>query len=147
MATQKEQKGPGGRPLIFETPEELQAAIDSYFETCDRETIAVFHKQLDRKTGSPVTMDVSKPYTVEGLAIHLGVHRETILNYRDRPEFFDIIMRAREKITQSKIERALIGAYDPRFTVFDLINNSGYKNEKSVDHTSGGEPSKQIIIE
>lgn len=135
-----------GKKLMFDTPEELQAAVDSYFEACDNETIAVLHKQLD-KSGQPVRLDIKRPYTVEGLAMHLNTSRMVILNYEGREEYAEIISKAKQRITQHKVERGLIGAYEPRFAMFDLINNSGYKNEKAVDHTSGGQPITRIIVE
>lgn len=146
MKEDSEDKNPVGRPLAFKTPEELQEAISSYFEACDSSEIKVYHKQLT-KSGELVEVPIRRPYTVEGLAEHLGVSRMTLINYKGRPEFFYTITQAIEKITRHKIELALVGAYDSRFAVFDLINNSNYRNEKHIDHKTGGERITSVIIE
>ncbi|MDD5060923.1 MAG: terminase small subunit [Candidatus Marinimicrobia bacterium] len=70
------EKHPGGRPLLFETPEDLQNAVDLYFLTCD----------------SP---DKPQPKSVCGLALALGfVDRQSIYDYEKRPQFSCIIKRA-----------------------------------------------------
>lgn len=64
-----------GRPLVFETVERLQAAIDDYFS----------------KTAEA-------DYLITGLALHLNTSRETLINYEGRPEFFDAVKGAKLRI-------------------------------------------------
>ena len=68
---------PGGRPLKFQTPEELQEKVDLYFEKCD-------------KTG--------EPYAITGLALALDTDRATLCNYGNREEYADIIFRAKLRV-------------------------------------------------
>jgi hypothetical protein len=72
----------GGRPPHYKTVEELQSAINDYFE------------------GAP-----EKP-TVTGLALELGfLDRSSLYNYKERKEFSDTIKRAVLKIESKHEER------------------------------------------
>lgn len=66
---------PAGRPLKYKTPEELEEAIQGYFE--------------------------QNPFypTVSGLSLHLGfADRSSMYNYKDREEFSHTIKKAILKI-------------------------------------------------
>jgi hypothetical protein len=91
-----------GRPLLFKTPEKLEAAIHRYFDDCDE---GEERPVVDRK-GNPVVDDDGEvmmaktpvPYTMEGLALALDCDRRTITNYAHRDAYFPIITRARKRI-------------------------------------------------
>ena len=99
-----------GRPLKYETPEELESAIDAYFDETERPTLS-------------------------GLALFLGFDsRQTLYNYKERDEFLDIIKRAR-LIVESKYEERLV--YEPNQTgVIFALKNMEWKDSKSLDHQS-----------
>ena len=67
----------GGRPLKFNSVEELQSKIDSYFAWAEE------HR---------------KPLTIERLAVFLYVDRDTILNYEKKDEYFGTIKKAKSYI-------------------------------------------------
>ena len=106
-----------GRPLIFETLEELEAAIDEYFEE------GAFMVSGDNKVYAP---------TMAGLALHLGVDRKTITNYGNRDEFFPAIKKARGKVEEA-LEQRLYGNAVTGI-IFNLKNNFGWqdKTEKEI---------------
>lgn len=148
--------GQGSGPHFkFETPEHLQKLVDEYFEKTDKEFLPVYHKSLTREESALVTMPIRRPYTIEGLCLHLDITRTTLLEYEkhytgdeaDAPLYNAIIRKAKDRITLDQIERALIGENNAQFTKFNLINNSNYKDEKAIDHTSGGQPITKIIVE
>lgn len=125
-------KNKGGRPLKFESAEVLQQKIDEYFDWCDSRVTKVPTKAGVIEVPDP------RPYTMSGLAYYLGTNRETIRNYSNREEFFDTISRAREKVEQF-VEESL---WKPKITsgvTFNLKNNFGWRDEKNIDHTSGGD--------
>lgn len=66
-----------GRPLKFQSVEELQQKIDKYFEITPAEEV-----------------------TITGLALHLDTYRETLMNYEHKDEFMDTIKRAKLKVQQ-----------------------------------------------
>lgn len=96
---------PGGRPVKY-TPSELQASIDEYFATEQKPTIA-------------------------GLAVYLEMDRQTLYNYRERDEFFDILKRAVNKV-EAKYEGRLIYENNPTGVIFAL-KNMGWKDKTEQD--------------
>ena len=129
-----------GRPLKYKTVEDLQDAIDKYFERCDSNTKTVLHQ----KTGELITIPYPIPYTVEGLAATLEVDRRTITNYEERSEFFPTIKKAKNKILQNLKERALLGDNVASITIFNLKNNYGYTDKQEIEH-SGGQKTEHSI--
>jgi hypothetical protein len=109
--------------------------IDQYFEESDRRKIKVWAKQLDRE-GNPVALKVQRPYTVEGLANHLEMHRSTLLNYQKKEgfeEFFATITRAIQRIVDQRVAMGLIGAYDSAMTRFLLMNMAGMREKGETE--------------
>lgn len=115
---------PAGRPLKFETPEQLESLVESYFTMCDQE---------------------KKPYTITGLAIWLDTSRETLLNYTERPEFFDTIKRAKIRCENWVEEGALTNRINATSAIFNLKNNYGWKDKTEQDITSNGESIQPIV--
>ena len=95
------------RPLIYETPEELQDAVDKYFNGNDRVTLS-------------------------GLALHLGFDsRQTLYNYGERDEFLDIIKKARMTVEATYEERLI---YEPNQTgVIFSLKNMGWNDGREKD--------------
>ena len=112
----------------FVDTRDMQVMVDSYFEQCDDD----------------------KPLTVVGLAVHLGISRETLNVYatgefdHQKREFdtgdnegdgySDILKRAKDMIEQDKLEKALIGKYNTAVSIFDLKNNHGYTDKIENSH-------------
>jgi hypothetical protein len=94
-----------GRPLIFQSPDELKTAIDLYFAEDERPTLA-------------------------GLAYALNISRQTLYNYAEKDEFFDIIKKARERV-EAKYENRLIYENNPTGVIFAL-KNMGWKDRNEV---------------
>lgn len=120
----------GGRPLKFESVEALEEMISGYFLDCDQN---------------------KRPYTITGLAIWLDTSRETLINYEERPEFFDTIKRAKVKCENYVEEGALMNRINATSAIFNLKNNYGWKDKTEVDQktdiTSGGQPITGMKIE
>ncbi len=108
----------GGRPMIWKTPEELQEMVDKYFKSTDR-------------------------WTLSGLAVFLGIDRQTLYNYKERDQFFDIIKNARNKVESIYEERAIY-ENNPTGVIFAL-KNMGWTDRMANDHTSGGDKIAPII--
>jgi hypothetical protein len=66
-----------GRPPIIETPEEFEALADLYFEGCQENNIMP---------------------TVNGLCLTLGMCRETLLRYEEKPGFSDTVKKHRMRL-------------------------------------------------
>lgn len=122
---------PGGRPLKYDDPDELQRAIDQYFDDCDQEIIVKQHPHSKGIT----EVKTPKPYTMAGLARALNIDRDTLNNYKKYDRFFGVIMRARDKVHEQNLSLALLGCHDSKIAALNLASNYGYATKKDVDIT------------
>lgn len=95
----------GGRPPLYTSPEELQKLVDDYLNNYQRPTLA-------------------------GLAVNLGMSRQSLYNYNEKDEFFDILKRARD-IIEAHYEERMIYEDKPVGTIFAL-KNMGWKDRTDV---------------
>lgn len=108
---------PGGRPLKFKTVEELDEKINQYFTKCENEG--------------------KRPFITE-MAFYLDTSRETLREYKERPEYVDSIKRALARC-EMELERNLLeGKVNPTGAIFNLKNNYGWRDKTETDVTSGG---------
>lgn len=99
-----------GRPRIYNDVDELQKAVDSYFE---------FIVIADKKP------------SVTGLALHLGfADKTTLYEYRDRPEFSYPIKRGLLMVEQYHEER--LDANSVTGSIFAL-KNMGWKDKQEIE--------------
>ena len=114
-----------GAPFIFETPEQLQTAVDLYFQ-------------------DPST----KPWRISGLADYLQVTRKCLLEYRHRSAYESILVRAKTKI-ESAIEAYLLerGGPAPGGVIFNLCNNfESWHQKQEQDLNVGGQQDNPIRV-
>lgn len=108
---------PNGRPLKWESPQEMQIAIDLYFDKCDRE---------------------KRPYTVSGLAYALDTDRELLLNYQKKDLYSNTITRAKKRIV-AYAEETLWNAKNPSGVIFSMKNNFPLAFRDKVETEQSGE--------
>ena len=106
-----------GRKKLYSAASDMQKIIDKYFIECDEK---------------------GKPYTMSGLAYALDMDRKSLLNYSKDEEFFPTIKKAKEKVEQQLEENALMGKANSIFTIFNLKNNYGWKDQVEVKEESNG---------
>ena len=119
-------KNPGGRPPAFETPEELQVMVDSYFES-----LKIYNGEGDHIE--------TKPALVTGIALHLGFcTRQSFYDYEKKPLFTYTIKVARLRV-ESSYEGQLFGKCTAG-AIFGLKNVGGWsdKQDISTEHTFTG---------
>ena len=97
-----------GRPMKYDCPEELERVVALYFDACDEQ---------------------DRPYTVSGLALALGMTREQLLRYQERPEFTDTIKRAKQRVAVYVEEQLFRKVGSVSGIIFSLKNNFGWKDE------------------
>ena len=147
-----------GRPLKWNTPEELQLKIDEYFDSCWDFKRDMFGGRIEDKIPVGVTdngktkwkkngyvMKQVKPYTVSGLAVYLGTSRETLMNYQKRDEYFDAIKSAKDRVYAYVEESLFYGK--PTGAIFSLKNNYGWKDKYQQDSKIVIENNIQEILE
>ena len=119
----------GGRPMKFQSPEELQSKIDSYFDYCESRTKKEVVKTRDYY--EVIDLPDPIPYTVYGLADFLDCDADTLLKYQTRDAFSVLIARAKSKILTNKVERGLDGKSNPQMTKLLLGHNYGIIEPKA----------------
>lgn len=132
-----------GQPKKFKSVEQMQIAIDKYFESCfrpltNKEGNIVYDKDNN------VTMVQFKPFVICGIANALDISRQTLLNYTKDFEYFDTITRAKARCEQYAEER-LFDKDGVNGAKFSLINN--YCNWKDKQETVLTDQRKIEIID
>jgi len=100
-----EKKHAGGRPPIFAEEDALASRMDSYFAECDEK---------------------EKPYTIAGLALHLGMTTQGLREYQEKDKFSCIIKKAKQKV-EANVESLLLEGKGSG-AIFWLKNHAGYKD-------------------
>lgn len=93
--------------MTYSNPEELERVIQLYFDTCDRQ---------------------ERPYTVSGLAFAVGMTRDQLIKYQERPEFMDTIKYAKQKVAVYVEEQLYRKSGSVTGIIFSLKNNFGWKD-------------------
>lgn len=97
--------------LKYKTEKDLQEGIDKYFQECNEREL---------------------PYTMSGLAESLDIDRRTLTNYSNNDLFFPLIKKAKQKVERQLEENALMGKSNSTFTIFNLKNNYGWRDQVEV---------------
>jgi len=98
----------GGRPPLYDTPEQMQEAIDAYFDNL-----------------------VDRPPTVTGLVLSLGFDHKSSLDYylQEKPQFSGTIKAAKSRIEEF-LEQTLYRQTSVTGIIFNLKNNFWWKDEQ-----------------
>lgn len=125
----------GGRPPLYETPQDLLLACDEYFEYIKGEKGT---EEIDNaKTGKKETNEYWVRYpeyaTITGLTLFLGFsHRQSLDDYEKKQEFSDIIKRARTRV-EHEYEKKL---HDDKNTgAIFALKNMGWKDKTEVENS------------
>lgn len=127
-----------GRPLTYATPEDMQNAIDAYFDDCKG-------KLAHDSEGQPIVTKLGylyeippKPPTVTGLALALGFNsRTSLLNYQDKKEFMNTVTRAKAKV-EEYAESRLFDKDGANGAKFSLANNfRNWSEKQEIDLAAG----------
>lgn len=101
-----------GRPKKFKTVEELEQAIEEYFDYCDEN---------------------NKPYTISGLAYALDTTRRTLLDYQEQDEYSHTIKKAKAKIERFNEELLFSKDVPTVGVIFNLKNNYDWKDKQEIE--------------
>ncbi len=151
-------KHAGGRPPKYSTTEELDKKIRSYFRYCDPHIVVekvIIYPQKEDENGEKYTdydakpriirrkvMSVQQPYLIMDMCVHLGITRDTLLEYQKLEKFSDTIKKAKAKC-EAYAERNLFIGKNVAGSIFTLTNNYGWKNK--TEQENSGE--SKVVIE
>lgn len=141
--TTDQPKNPVGRPLSYGTVGELEQAIKSYFDDCDPHIQPRMVENGRNDRGETIwikreVMTEQKPYTMSGLARHLGIDRKTLLNYSKIEQFFPTISTARERVHE--FAEGQLYTRNATGAAFSLKNNFDWRDRSEIDHTTKDKP-------
>lgn len=108
-----------GRPLKFKTVEELEKAIQAYFD----EVAQDFQKDANG-------IIHQAPLTITGLALALDTSRKVLMEYEERDEYSNTVKRAKT-VVENYAEKRLFGS-NATGAIFAL-KNFGWKDKNEVD--------------
>lgn len=111
------------RPPIFDTAEEFTAVAEAYFDKREAE---------------------DKPFTVNGLALALGMTRETLLRYGEKEGFSDAVKAVRARL-EDHWESRLAGG-NAAGTIF-WLKNQGWSDKTEQVVTATVEHGGQVTLE
>ncbi len=106
---------PEGRPLKFQSVQELDDAIELYFQT------DAFINDGEDRSFRP---------TMSGLALFLECDRKTLLNYSHKGEFFLSLKKAKSRVEQALEQRLYSNSVAG--VIFNLKNNFGWIDKQEV---------------
>jgi hypothetical protein len=134
----EETKNLGGRPTLYN--EEILNKTKEYIESCEddeiQQTIGMSAKGTELFKNKVI---VNIP-TIEGLAYHLGIHKDTIYEWcKINQVFSDVIDSLRAKQAKELINKGLSGDYNPTIAKV-LLTKHGYIDKQDV--TSDGKAIK-----
>ena len=101
-----------GRPRKYKTPQELKGKVDAYFTYCEVQ---------------------GKPKTMAGLAHALGMDRRSLVNYKDRDEYKEILEEARRELEAYAEEILLSGGKNVAGVIFSLKNNYAWQDDRNIN--------------
>jgi len=117
----------GGKPRIFETPEDLQAGINDYFAHIDR-------YNADRPEG-----EKPRPYTMSGICVYLGIAKDRLWEYGKKSEYAETIKEAKARVESCIEEGSLSGKWNTIGAIFNLKNNFGWVDKIEVNTTTSSD--------
>lgn len=117
---------------LTEYKEEYITKVDEYLLTCG-ETEGIFHKTVGSSSNSYERMfDVKLP-KIEGFALFIGVHKDTIYKWeKENLEFSDALEKIRGKQHEILVDGSLSGRLNPNISKMMLSSNHGYREKSDV---------------
>lgn len=130
---------PGGRPPVFETDEDLQAAIHEYFDKGVKIKPVVVGKPPNN-----FVQNIPVP-TITGLCYYIGFDsRQSFYDYEQRPQFSYTVKRARLFIEQEYEEQLQIGN---NIGAIFALKNFGWRDKTEQEvYGKDGAPLINIVM-
>lgn len=118
----------GGRPPLFNTPDDFSKACDEYFQFIEGEKKIIKSKDGEKEEW----VRYPEPATVTGLALYLGFcSKSSLFDYQNNEEFSSIVKRARTRV-EHEYEKRLHG--DKNTGAIFALKNMDWKDKTEVDN-------------
>lgn len=118
------------RPTEYNS--ETLTSVAKYLEICTDEVEQLVSGESEKFTKYENRLKVKLP-SIEGLALYLGIHKDTIYAWEKlHPEFSDVIGDLRAKQAEALINNGLSGAYNSTIAKV-LLTKHGYRDQQEID--------------
>lgn len=125
----------GGRPTEYNS--EVISRAKAYLSECVDEAYQLIKSDGDKTTSFENKVRVKLP-TIEGLALYLKIHKDTVYAWeKEHEEFSDVISELRQKQAEALINNGLSGDYNPTIAKV-LLSKHGYKEEVKTEQEHSG---------
>lgn len=133
MTTKKrfwEEKHPGGRERIFDSPETFWKAACGYFEWAEDNPLQ--ESKVFQYQGEIVEASIPKmrAMTLEGLCLYLGISLSTWYVYNKREEYLQVCVKIMTVLREQKFTGAAADLLNPAIIARDL----GLKDKQELQH-------------
>lgn len=123
---------PAGRPVEY-NDQVVKRATD-YVNECEDKEEQVVTGESEKFTSYKNKLKVNLP-TIEGLAVYLGIHKDTVYDWEKKyPEFSDVLHTLRAKQIRELFNKGLAGDYNPIIAKL-LLNKHGYTEKSETKHS------------
>lgn len=130
------------RPIEYNEEFVIEKAME-YIASCEDEWVQVVSAETKDATMFKERLKVKMP-TMEGLALYLGIHRDTLYDWAKKyPQFSDVLEHLRAKQADRLINNGLSGDYNPTIAKV-LLTKHGYTDKQEIDHTTQGEKIQSV---
>ena len=131
---------PGGRPAIFQKPEDLETACASYFDWVHENPL--YEDSVVKFQGMATHEPIAKmrAMTITGMCLHLGIGEQTWHDYNNKPDFSEVTTWAEMVIRTQKFEGAAANLLSVNIIARDL----GLREKSEADLNIKGDISEQI---
>ena len=109
-----------GRNPIFANPQDLFTACCEYFQWVEDNPLISAEPVKFQGGGDTFEVPRMRAMTIRGLCIFLDISPQTWLNYKERPDFLDIVTKVEDIIYTQKFEGASAEMLNPNIIARDL---------------------------
>lgn len=132
-----------GRNPEYTSKEDLQDAIEQYFEWVEETPLIEYRPMTENQQISMIPVPKMRAMTIEGCARFCGISYDTWCNYRKNPDFLEVIGEAERVIREQKLVGAAGGFLNASIVARDL----GLKDASDVNvGGQSGNPIKHEIV-
>jgi hypothetical protein len=138
-------KHAGGRPTKYK--EEYCQEIVEYFDIDPTVEVDVVHTYKNGDTVEKSELRANNLRFLSGFARKIGVCHDTLLEWtKKHPEFSEAYKIAKSLQKEHLITCGLQGLFQSTAFIFTAKNITDMRDQKAIDHTSGGEPLKPQVV-
>ena len=123
-----------GRPTIYN--EEILIKTKEYISQCE-DNVEEYHKTRGNTSDSYERIIKVNLPTIEGLAVYLGINKDTIYTWRkEKQEFSELIEELLAHQAKQLINKGLSGDYNPTIAKV-LLTKHGYREGSELTGKDG----------